>query len=82
MDGGTHCYTTLEQASSLSSTYTAEPLRREFLLFELEDKSVELLLQPLVRVVDQELLKRVRAERLKSENVQQSDKPEGSFLCN
>ena len=55
--------------------YLAETLLGELLLLELEHEGVELLLQPLVGVVDQELLQRVGAERLESEDVQQADEP-------
>lgn len=54
--------------------YLAETLRSEFLLLQLEDEGVELLLQSFVGVIDQQLLQRIRAERFESEDVQQPDK--------
>lgn len=52
------------------NTYLAEALLRELFLLELEHEGVELLLQPLVGVVDQKLLQRVGTKRLEPENVQ------------
>lgn len=72
VDGGQHV---VFGPGGVHGFYLAEPLLGELLLLELEDEGVELLLQPLVGVVDEELLERVGAERLESEDVQQTDEP-------
>ena len=59
----------------LKKLYLAEALLGKLLLLQLEDEGVELLLEPLVGVVDQQLLQRVGSEGLEPEDVQQPDKP-------
>lgn len=55
--------------------YLTEALLGELLLLKLEHEGVELLLEPLVGVVDQELLEGVGAEGLETEDVEQADEP-------